>query len=210
MTVRMRAPDRRRQVLKAALRCFARKGYRATTTAELAEAAAVTPPILYRHFEGKLDLFTAVLDEAAARTVGSWRAKLGGVADPRRRRAALVDAVCQARASDDQRVILRAMSEAEGDAAIADLAGRCLRRIRGFVAGEIEALQAAGLARTDAPAPELARRLISVAVGVAVTSPRGGRGPRAGSAGWIETLVAPPDKTRAGSPGRRGSPTSGR
>jgi AcrR family transcriptional regulator len=194
----MRAPDRRRQLLDAALPCFARSGYRGTTTAELAEAAGVTPPILYRHFTGKLDLFTALLDEAAARTVESWRARLAGIDAPGRRRSALVGAVSRDWTSADQRLLVRAMSEAEGDAVIAARAQRCLRRIRSFVAGELEALAVAGFVRSDTAPRELARRLISAAVGEVVTASSGAGRPRPGSANWIEALVAPRGRTAAG------------
>jgi AcrR family transcriptional regulator len=209
MTVRMRAPQRRRQLLEAALPCFARKGYRGTTTAQLAEAAGITPPILYRHFESKQELFAVLLDEAAARLVASWQARLLDRGDHRRRRRALADSVGRAWERADQRVILRAMNEAESNAVVAAGVERCLRRLRGFVAGEIEALQAAGAARTDVSSRQLARRLISAAVGDAVTMPAGPAGRRPDSARWIESLIAPRDRRPAGSAGKRGSPTSG-
>jgi AcrR family transcriptional regulator len=200
----MRAPERRRHILAAALPCFARRGYRGTTTAELARAAGITPPILYRHFEGKLDLFRAALDEAARRVVANWQGRIDGAADPRRRRAALVGAVARPWRSADRRLILRALSEA--DPAIAAGTRRCLHRIHGFLAAELEALQAAGAVRKDVGPSTLARRLVSAAVGDAVTR---AAGPRAESARWLEALVAPPDRTEAESAGRRGSPTSG-
>jgi len=209
MTVRMRAPLRRRKLLDAALPCFARRGYRGTTTAALAEAAGITPPILYRHFESKLDLFSNLLDEAAGRVVESWRTRLNGIADSRRRVAALIDAVSRPWRQADQRLILRALSEAEDDPAIARRVRECLRTIHGFVAAELKTLQAAGVVRDDVGARQLAQRLISAAVGVAITSPRTARGPNPGSARWIEALVAPRDRTPAGSAGKRGSPTSG-
>jgi AcrR family transcriptional regulator len=209
MTVRMRAPDRRRQLLEAALPCFARGGYRGTTTAELAEAAGITPPILYRHFQSKLDLFSALLDGATGRVVESWRARLAGLVDPRRRGTVLVDAVSRPWRSADQRLILRALSEAEDDPVIARRVSACLRTIHSFIAAELKALQAAGAVRSDVASPQLAKRLISAAVGVAVTSPRGARAPRPVSARWIETLVAPRGRKPAGAAGKRGSPTSG-
>ena len=209
MTVRMRAPQRRRKLLDAALPCFARGGYRGTTTAELAEAAGITPPILYRHFASKLDLFSALLDEAAGRLVESWRTRLDGIADSKRRGTVLIDAVSRPWRLADQRLILRALSEAEDDPAIARRVRACLRTIHGFVAAELKTLQAAGVVRADVTAAQLAQRLVSAAVGAEITSPRGARGPRRASARWIEALVAPRDRRPAGSAGRRGSPTSG-
>jgi AcrR family transcriptional regulator len=198
MTVRMRAPDRRRQLLDAALPCFARGGYRGTTTSELADAAGISPPILYRHFAGKLDLFTELLDEAAAQVVATWQARLSGIADPRRRAAALVDTVSRPWRRAEQRLVLRALSEAEDDPAIGRCTRRCLRTITDFVAAELRTLRPAGVVRTDVPPAQLAQRLVSAAVGAALTTPRGARGPRPASAQWIETLVAPRDRRPAG------------
>ncbi|MHC4770081.1 MAG: TetR/AcrR family transcriptional regulator [Planctomycetota bacterium] len=206
----MRAPLRRRKLLDAALPCFARRGYRGTTTAQLAEAAGITPPILYRHFASKLDLFSNLLDEAAGRVVESWRTRLNGIADSRLRAAALVDAVSRPWRQADQRLILRALSEAEDDPAIARRVRACLRTIHGFVAAELKTLQAAGVVRDDVVARQLAQRLVSAAVGVAITSTRAARHPRPDPARWIETLVAARDRRPAGSAGKRGSPTSGR
>ncbi len=67
----MRAKDRRRQLLKIAADLFARRGYHGATTAELARLAGITEPILYRHFEHKLDLFISVIDDAGEQIISS-------------------------------------------------------------------------------------------------------------------------------------------
>src|SRR6516165_1200789 len=61
-TPRLTASDRRRQLLESALDLFAKKGFAATTTKEIAAAAGVTEAIIFRHFPTKLDLYSAVLD----------------------------------------------------------------------------------------------------------------------------------------------------
>ena len=61
---RLSAPERREQLLQASLPCFARRGYVGAGTRDLARAAGVTEPILYRHFEGKAGLFRAVVERA--------------------------------------------------------------------------------------------------------------------------------------------------
>ncbi|MFZ5814199.1 MAG: TetR/AcrR family transcriptional regulator [Bacillota bacterium] len=50
-------PDRRQEILEAALRIFAEKGYNATTNADIARAAGVTPAALYYYFANKEELF---------------------------------------------------------------------------------------------------------------------------------------------------------
>jgi len=49
--------QRHREILDIAIGLFNTKGYRATTTAALAEAAGVSEPILYKHFKNKKELF---------------------------------------------------------------------------------------------------------------------------------------------------------
>jgi AcrR family transcriptional regulator len=70
---RMARAERREQVLDAATRAFARRGFAATGLDDVAAEAGVTHVILYRHFASKSDLYRAVLDRACARladTVG--------------------------------------------------------------------------------------------------------------------------------------------
>ena len=59
---RLPAAERREQLLDTAVTLFAKRGYAGATTAELAKAAGVTEPIIYRHFASKKDLFIAVID----------------------------------------------------------------------------------------------------------------------------------------------------
>lgn len=56
-------PDRRQEILEAALQVFAAKGYTAATNADIAREAGVTAAALYYYFPSKADLFNAVLTE---------------------------------------------------------------------------------------------------------------------------------------------------
>ena len=62
-TVRLPAGERRAALLSTACAAFSEGSYRGTTTAEIARAAGITEPILYRHFESKRELFLACLEE---------------------------------------------------------------------------------------------------------------------------------------------------
>ena len=56
-------PDQRRAVIvEAAGRLFGERGYDGTRLDEIAAAAGVTKPILYRHFAGKQRLYLALLE----------------------------------------------------------------------------------------------------------------------------------------------------
>jgi AcrR family transcriptional regulator len=59
--MRLRAAERRAQLLGVARRLFARDGYRGASMEAIAEAAGVTKPVLYQHFSSKRALYQALL-----------------------------------------------------------------------------------------------------------------------------------------------------
>src|SRR3954447_18385945 len=79
---RLKAPQRREQLIEVATKLFAKWGYDVTTTAAIAEAAGVTEPILYRHFDSKQELFVAIVRSVSALTMDHWREVIGGIKDP--------------------------------------------------------------------------------------------------------------------------------
>ncbi|HEX8687536.1 MAG TPA: TetR/AcrR family transcriptional regulator, partial [Pyrinomonadaceae bacterium] len=58
----MCADDRRLQIAKVAIRLFSERGFRGTTTKEIAQAAGVSEAIIFRHFATKEELYTAIID----------------------------------------------------------------------------------------------------------------------------------------------------
>jgi AcrR family transcriptional regulator len=83
MTSRLSATARREQLLDVAVQVFARSGYHDTSMNDVAEAAGVTKPVLYQHFESKRDLFQALLDAVGARMLGAITAGTTGATDGR-------------------------------------------------------------------------------------------------------------------------------
>ncbi|MEO8436069.1 MAG: TetR/AcrR family transcriptional regulator [Pyrinomonadaceae bacterium] len=71
---RMAGEERRLQLLQVAMRLFSQRGFRGTTTKEIARAAGVSEAMVFRHFATKEDLYTAILDHKAC---------AGGLKDPR-------------------------------------------------------------------------------------------------------------------------------
>ena len=59
---RMAAEDRRLQIVRVAMRLFSERGFRGTTTKEVAQAAGVSEAIIFRHFATKEDLYSAIID----------------------------------------------------------------------------------------------------------------------------------------------------
>ncbi|HRT32540.1 MAG TPA: TetR/AcrR family transcriptional regulator [Anaerolineae bacterium] len=58
-----RIERRRQEIMAAAVRLFAEKGYMHTTTKEIAEAADVAEGTLYNYFGGKREILLAVINE---------------------------------------------------------------------------------------------------------------------------------------------------
>jgi AcrR family transcriptional regulator len=80
-TRRLTAGQRRQQLFTVALELFARRGYRATTMDEIAEAAGVTKPLVYQHFSSKRSLYLELVDSIAQEVltaIGSAVAKAQG------------------------------------------------------------------------------------------------------------------------------------
>lgn len=62
---RMAGEERRLQILRVAISLFAKKGFRGTTTKEIAQAAGVSEAMVFRHFATKDELYKAILDHKA-------------------------------------------------------------------------------------------------------------------------------------------------
>lgn len=62
---RLTGSERRATILAAARHEFARAGFHGASTASIARAAGCSEPMLYKHFAGKHELFTAALREVS-------------------------------------------------------------------------------------------------------------------------------------------------
>jgi TetR/AcrR family transcriptional regulator len=68
----------RERLLHAAIARFSTRGYAATSIREIVEAAGVTKPALYYHFESKEGIYRAILDAVAATLESTIEAGLAG------------------------------------------------------------------------------------------------------------------------------------
>jgi AcrR family transcriptional regulator len=68
---RMTAEDRRRQLVRVAVRLFSEHGFRGTTTKEIAQAAGVSEAIIFRHFATKDELYSAIIDHKSCEGAAS-------------------------------------------------------------------------------------------------------------------------------------------
>jgi AcrR family transcriptional regulator len=66
MGERLKGEERRRVIIDAALALFARKGFRGTTTKEIAEAAGCSEATIFKYFTSKDELYSAILEVKSA------------------------------------------------------------------------------------------------------------------------------------------------
>lgn len=55
--IRMTKEDRKKQIIESAMNVFKEKGFKGTTTAEIAEAAKITEVTLFRYFSSKQEVY---------------------------------------------------------------------------------------------------------------------------------------------------------
>lgn len=60
---RMKADERRGEIIRAAMKVFAKNGFGGSTTREIAEGAGISEAMIYSHFRNKEDLYNAIIDE---------------------------------------------------------------------------------------------------------------------------------------------------
>lgn len=68
----MAGEDRRLQILAVAVKLFSERGFRGTTTKEIAHAAGVSEAMVFRHFATKEELYAAILDHKACSSGDSF------------------------------------------------------------------------------------------------------------------------------------------
>lgn len=171
---RLPADQRRAQLLDTAAKVFAKYGYSGTTTAELAKAAGISEPIIYRHFESKRDLFIALVELTGRETLENWQKELDGLNDHSERLMALIRAnpMVTLRGRVRYRVIVAAMTEVEEPEIQAALQHH-IEKLQQFITREVHAAQDSGTV-SKRFSPELtAWALIHMAIGYGTLSALG-------------------------------------
>lgn len=78
---RMSGVERRAAIVQAAIQLFSKKGFRGTTTRELASAVGVSEPVLYQHFATKRDLYDAIVDRLIEETSATFQQSLAALGE---------------------------------------------------------------------------------------------------------------------------------
>ncbi|MDP1662370.1 MAG: TetR/AcrR family transcriptional regulator [Phycisphaerales bacterium] len=143
MAKRLPASERKAQLLDTAAAVFAKYGYSGTTTAELAKAAGVSEPIIYRHFKNKKELFIALVEQSGKDTIDLWEKALAAVADPADRLRRLIggNPMVTLKGNVRYRVIVAAMTEVE-EPEVQKALQQHIARLHEFISREIRRSQA--------------------------------------------------------------------
>lgn len=170
---RMRAQDRKQQLLESAARCFARHGYRGTTTAMIAAEAGVSEPIIYRHFKNKHDLFIALIDEVGDRVFHNWEEASAGATTALEKLQTMMyanPATSDPWTASVYQVLFHASTEI-AEPAIQQAIRDHYERYAKSLASVMKEAQEAGQIRSDVPPEWLTWQIIHAAVGFAMVRP---------------------------------------
>ncbi|MFE7317417.1 TetR/AcrR family transcriptional regulator [Streptomyces sp. NPDC057555] len=186
---------REQQMMDAAVRTFARRGYRAASMDEIAELAGVSKPLVYLYLNSKEDLFSAVIRRESAALVAAVTAAVEAeAAVDRQLWSGLTGFFAHTAEHPDGWAVLHQQARAQGEPFAAEVAAMRAEIVR-FVTGLIAvAAQEAGCAGelADREVAGLAHALVGAAESLA---------------DWANAGTA--DGTSASRPsGERGRPTA--
>lgn len=153
---RLPAAERRKALIETAIGVFAEGSYRGVTTAEIAKAAGVSEPILYRHFACKRDLYLAAVESVWCELRSCWDEAIAAEPEPARWLSVISQSYLSllSRKSLLGDLWVQALSEASQDEELRKYLRRHIREVHAYVVGILRRLQEedAVLAERDAEA----------------------------------------------------------
>jgi AcrR family transcriptional regulator len=163
----------RAELLSTAARVFARRGYKGASVEEIAEEAGYSHGAVYSNFDGKADLFLAVLEEYMAERARELAATQSELADdePIEARArALADQWMERFAKDRESFLLHMefIAHAGRDPELAERFGTRSAALREAIAGYIGHYQEQEGIEAALPPAELALVLRALGIGLSV------------------------------------------
>src|SRR5687767_15866178 len=170
---RLKADERRKQLLASAAICFAKDGYRGTTTAKIAAEAGVSEPIIYRHFKNKRDLFIALIEKVADDVFQNWQEATRNARSPLEKLQVLLyrnPATSDPSTRAVYQLLFHASTELNEPKIQQAIRDHYQKYVESLASVMTEAQQA-GQLRSDVPAEWLAWQIIHAAVGFAMIRP---------------------------------------
>ena len=149
--IRLPAAERREALIETAIKVFSDGSYRGTTTSEIARAAGISEPILYRHFASKRELYLAALDHVWGDMRASWERALESTENVREALETMGRGHVTVRDCKFQMAELwvQALGEAAEDPELRKHLRRHMREVHDFLAVVIRRGQAEGVLHAD-------------------------------------------------------------
>jgi TetR/AcrR family transcriptional repressor of nem operon len=158
--------------LDAAIACFWKRGYKATSVRDLAEAIGISPPSLYSAYGDKRALFVRALERYLDQSMRARIERLEGSLPPKQRVRRFIAEIIERSVNDRERrgcfLINSALEVAPHDRELGAAIAERLGELEGFFHRSITAAQAEGAVPPHRVARDLARLLLGVLLGVRV------------------------------------------
>lgn len=138
---RLTAGERRDQLFDVALSLFAERGYAATTMDDIAEAAGVTKPLVYQHFDSKRALYLELMDFVSHKVIDAIATSTAQADGPRQQVELGFAAYFELVVGNEDAFRLLYGRDAPDDPELGD----ALRRVEDAIAEAIDPLIDAGL-----------------------------------------------------------------
>jgi AcrR family transcriptional regulator len=138
---RLTAEERRSQLFGVALSLFAERGFAATTMDDIAEAAGVTKPLVYQHFDSKRALYLELMDVFSLQLVERIVTATAEARGPREQVEVGMAAFFEMMVGNEQAFRLLYGRDAPDDPEL----GQALSRVEDTIAQAIDPLIDAGL-----------------------------------------------------------------
>ncbi len=156
---------RRQQILDAAMECFARNGYRATSIEDIVHASGLSVGALYTYYASKQELFLALAEQHTAQTLDAFRAiyeRPGPMAEKNRESVELFFQQMAVELANYCRVSFEFWTEApKSDALQAERAKLC-DSIRQFIVWALTEARSVGELRPDVDIPAAAELILAL------------------------------------------------
>ena len=79
---RLPAEERKKQILKCAVKVFAKSNYRSAKMADIADEAGISEAMVYKHFPSKKVIFLKILQHMSGRIIKFWEEEAEKQQDP--------------------------------------------------------------------------------------------------------------------------------
>jgi TetR/AcrR family transcriptional repressor of nem operon len=158
--------------LDAAIECFRRRGYEATSIRDLTECMGIGPTSLYNSFGDKRALFIKALERYVDCSVGARLKRLESSLPPEQAVRTLIQDVVERSLTDRTRggclLINSALEIAPHDPEVGAEIAKRLGEIEGFFRRSISAAQSSGTISRKLNSSDFARLLLGVLLGIRV------------------------------------------